>query len=91
MHILQDEHAPPRLVFLLAHIGLEDLVGQLCREAFVAFFRFGEIAEQPADADILGLLRRLDVKPLSLELHRLGFLADGVERHFLGQPDRAAA
>ena len=57
----------------------------------MALFRFGEIAEQLADADILGLFGGLDVEALGLELHRLGFLADGVERQILGQPDRAAA
>ena len=57
----------------------------------MALFGFREIAEQPADADILGLFGGLDVEPLGLELHRLDFLADGVERQVLGQPDRAAA
>ena len=57
----------------------------------MALFRLREIAEQPADADILGLFGRLDVEALGFELHRLDFLADGVERQVLGQPDRAAA
>ena len=91
LHILQNEHAPAGLVLLRAHIGLEDLVGQPGRGLFVAFFRFREIAEQPADADILGLFGGLDVKPLGFELHRPDFLADGVERQILGQPDRTAA
>jgi hypothetical protein len=56
----------------------------------MAFFRFGEIAEQPAHADILGLPGSLDVKLLGLEFHGLDFLADGVERQVLGQPDRTA-
>jgi len=52
--------------------------------------KFGEIAEQPADTDVLGLFGGLDVEPLRFEFHRLDFLADGVERQVLGQPDRAA-
>ena len=70
--------------------GLRICVGQFGRELLVALFLFGEIAEQPAHADILGLLGGLDVELLGLELHRLDFLADGVERQILGQPDRAA-
>ncbi len=90
LHILQHEHAPARLVLFGAHIGAEDLVGQSGRQVLVRFFRLGEIAEQPAYADILGLSGGLDVKLLGLELHGLDFLADGVERQVLGQPDRTA-
>ena len=57
----------------------------------MALFLLGEIAEQPAHADILGLFGGLDVELLGLQLHRLDLLADGVERQVLGQPDRAAA
>ncbi len=57
----------------------------------MAFFCFREIAEQPADTDVLGLFGGLDVKPLGFELHRPDFLADGVERLIFGQPDRAPA
>ena len=54
----------------------------------MALFLLGEIAEQPPHADILGLFGGLDVKVLGLQLHGLDFLADGVERQVLGQPDR---
>src|SRR3954454_9889137 len=57
----------------------------------MALLGLREISEQPADPDILGLLRRLYVKALGFELHRRHFLADGVEREILGQPDRATA
>ena len=56
----------------------------------MALFLFGEVAEQAAHADILGLLGGLDVELLGLQLHRLDFLADGVERQVFRQPDRAA-
>ena len=56
----------------------------------MALFLLGEIAEQAAHADILGLLGGLDVELLGLQLHGLDFLADGVERQVLGQPDRTA-
>ena len=91
LHILQDEYAPARLVLFGAHVGTQDLVGQPCRYVFVAFFRFREIAEQPADADVVGSLGGLDVEPLGFEFHCRGFLADGVERQVFRQPDRAAA
>ena len=84
MHILQDEHAPARLVFFRAHVRAQDLVGQLGREFLVALFFFREVAEQTAHADILGLLGGLDVELFGLELHGLDFLADGVERQVLG-------
>ena len=86
---MQHEHATARLVFFRAHIGAEDLAGQLHRELLVALFLLGEIAEQAAHADILGPLCGLDVELLGLELHRLDLLADGVERQVLRQPDRA--
>jgi len=57
----------------------------------VAFFGLGEIAEQPANPDILGLFGGLDVEPFGFELHRPDFPADGVERQVLCQPDGAAA
>ena len=57
----------------------------------MAFFRFRQIAEQPANTDILGLFGGLDVEPLGFKLHRPDFLADGIERQVLGQPDRTAA
>ena len=88
LYILQHEHAPARFVLLGAHVRTEDLVGQFCRKMLMAFFRLGEIAEQPAHPDVLGLLGGLDVEALGLDLHRLDFLADGVERQVLGQPDR---
>ena len=91
LHILQHEDAPPGLVLVGAHARAEDLVGQLGRDFLVALFRLGEITEQPADADILGLLGGLDVEPLGLEFHGPDLLADGVERQILGQPDRTAA
>ena len=71
--------------------GLRICVGQLDREFLVALFLLGEIAEQAAHADILGLLGGLDVEALGLQLHGLDFLADGVERQVFGQPDRPAA
>ena len=86
LHILQDEHAPARLVLLRAHVGAEELVGQPRRYVFVTLLRLREIPEQPADPDILTLFRRLDIEALGFELHRRGFLADGVERQVLGQP-----
>ena len=88
---MQDEQAPAGPVFGLAYIRAQNLVGQLCREFLVALFLFGEIAEQPADPDILRALTGLGVEPLGLQLHRLDLLADGVERQILGQPDRAPA
>ena len=54
----------------------------------MALFLLGEVAEQAAHADILGLLGGLDVELLGLQLHGLDFLADGVERQVFGQPDR---
>jgi hypothetical protein len=57
----------------------------------VTLFGFRKIAEQAANADILRLFGGLDVEPLGFELHGPDFLADGVERQVLGQPDRAAA
>ena len=80
LHVLQHEHALARLVFFGAHVGTEDLVGQFRRDVLVALFELGEIAQQFADAHVLGLLGGFCIEPLGLELHRLGFLADGVER-----------
>ena len=91
LHILQHEHAPPGLVLVGAHVRAEDLVGQPGGDFLVAFLCLGEITEQPANTDILGLLGRLDVEALGLEFHRPDLLADGVERQVLGQPDRTAA
>ena len=68
LHILQHEHAPPRLVLFRAHVRTENLVGQPDREFFVALLFLGEIAEQPAHADILGLLGGLDVELLGLRV-----------------------
>ena len=56
----------------------------------MASFSFGKIAEQPAHTDVMGPLGRLDVEALGLEFHRADFLADGVERQVLGEPDRVA-
>ena len=56
----------------------------------MAFFGFGEIAEQTAHSDILRLFGRLHVEALGLHFHRLDLPPDGVERQVLGQPDRAA-
>ena len=66
LHILQHEHAAPRFVFGFAHVGLQDLAGQPHREIFVALLFLGEIAEQAADADILGPLGGLGVEALGL-------------------------
>jgi hypothetical protein len=70
--------------------GLRILSVSLAARFSWPFFSLGEIAEQPAYADILGLFGGLDVKLLGLQLHGLDFLADGVERQVFGQPDRAA-
>ena len=91
LHVLQHEYPLARAVLLVAHAGTQDLVGQFGRDIFVALFQLGKIAEQLAHADVAGLLGGLCVKTLGLELHRLGFLADGVERQVTRQPDRAAA
>ena len=74
-----------------AHFGLEDIGGQLAREIFVALLFLGEIAEQAAHADILGLFGGFRIELLGLLLHGLDFLADDVERQVLHQPDRTAA
>ena len=58
------------------------------RELLVALFLLGEVAEQPAYADILGLFGGLDVKLLGLQLHHLDLFTDRVERQVFGQPDR---
>ena len=79
LHILQHEHAPARPVLFGAHVRAEDPVGQFFRKLFVPLFGFRKIAEQAANADILGLFGSLDVEPLGFELHRPDFLADGVE------------
>ena len=52
----------------------------------MALLRLREIPEQPADPDILTLFGRFDIEALGFELHRRGFLADGIERQVLGQP-----
>ncbi len=91
LDILQHEHSPSGLVFGGADVRLENLVGQLRCELLVASLGFGKIAEQPPYTDIVGSLGRLDVEALGLELHRADFLADGVERQVLGEPDRVAA
>ena len=57
----------------------------------MALLDHGEVAKQFANVDVLRRLRRLDVEALRIRLHRLGLVADGLERQVLHQPGRAAA
>ncbi len=82
---------PSRAVFLGAHVRLQDLVGQRDGAVLVMLFLLGEIAEQAAHADILGLLGGPRVEALGLELHGLDLFPDGVERQVFRQPDRPPA
>jgi hypothetical protein len=91
LDVLQHEHAPLRPFLRRAHVGLEDLAGQPGGEVLVALLDFREIAEQPANVDVLGPLGGPCVEALGLELHRLDLLADGLERQVPGEPDRPAA
>ena len=92
LHILQHEHAPAGLVFLAARTSGLRIVSVSSAATFS--WPFSASARSPSrrrTPTSWVCSARLDVEALGLELHRLGFLADGVERQVLGQPDRAAA